>query len=148
MAYEIPGFLFTLPASSELATDVALDPTAARRFRFMAVDSSGEVDWATAGTHDSASLANVGVMQNSPSVEADPVTLMFSGISKVEAGTGGVTRGQRVVAVDSTTSAGRAVDVTAGGDDQVALGIALQTVTVGGIFACLLIPGGDRDATS
>ncbi len=149
MAYEQPGFQFTLPASSALATDVALDATAARRFRFLYVDSSSEVDWAVAGDHDEdGTLAVVGVMQNSPQSEGDPATIVHDGITKLEAGTGGVTAGQRVVAIDSGTSGGRAVDVTQSGDDQVALGIALQTATVGQLFACLLIPGGNRDATS
>ena len=146
MAYEIPGFKFTLPAASTLATDIAADNDL--RFRFLSVNSSGTVDFTAAGDHDSDALAYVGVLQDDPQVTNAPAEIMHSGVSKVEAGTGGVTRGQRVVAVDGTTSAGRAVDVTAQGDNQIALGIALETAAVGELFACLLIPGGDRTALS
>ena len=145
MAYDIPGFKFSLPAIAALATDLAADN--ARKFRFLEVDSNGTVDYAVAGDHDT-NLAVVGVLYNDPIVANAPAEIVHSGIARVEAGTGGVTAGQRVTSVDSTTSAGRAVDVTAGGDNQVALGLALETASSGEIFACLLIPGGDRNALS
>lgn len=148
MAYEIPGFKLTLPAVATLATDLAADST--RRFRFVSVDSNGTVDFTAAGDHDSDALVCVGVLQTGDAQTAlDPVEIMVTGVSKVEAGTGGVTVGQRVVAVDATTDAGRATDVTNQGDDQIALGIALETAAAGELFACLLMtPGGDRNALS
>lgn len=147
MAYEIPGFKFSLAADALLATDLTADSSL--RFRFLTVDSDSEVDYTAAGDHDSNALACVGVLQNDPQNAGDPAEIMATGISKVEAGTGGVTAGQRVVAVDATTVAGRATDVTAGGDNQIALGIALETAAIGELFACLLMtPGGDRDALS
>lgn len=146
MAYDIPGFKFSLPAIAALATDLAADN--ARKFRFLSVDSGGTVDFTAAGDHDSDALAYVGVLYNDPIVANAPAEIVHSGIARVEAGTGGVTRGQRVVAVDSTTSAGRATDVTNQGDNQIALGIALETAASGEIFACLLFSGGDRVALS
>ncbi len=150
MSYETPGFMFTLPASSELATDIALLIAAdtSHVFRFVTVDSSGEIDYTAATGKDTAlALACVGVIQDDPAVDGEPASIMATGISRVEAGTGGVTVGQRVTSVDSGTSAGRAVDVTNSGDDQIALGIALETAASGENFACLLMtPGGNRDA--
>lgn len=148
MAYEIPGFRFTLQASSALATDLLADST--RRHRFVSVDSSSQIDYTDAhGIDDAAALAIVGVLQDDPTVDGEPGSIMGSGISKVEAGTGDVTAGQRVVTVDTTTSAGRATDATAGGDNQIAVGIALETAVAGELFACLLMtPGGNRDALS
>ncbi len=149
MSYEIPGFMFTMPADSLLAIDVALDPTADRRFRFVYLTAQGDIDWAIAGDHDEdGNLSVMGVMQNSPQNTNDPVQIMHDGISKVEVGSAGVTAGQRVVTVGTGTGAGMATDVTQSGDNQVALGIALQTGTSGALAAILLIPGGDRDATA
>ncbi len=149
MAYEIPGFKMTLPAVAALATDLTADGNL--RYRFVSVDSSGTVDFTAAGDHDNAStLSVIGVMQTGDAQTAlDPVEIMVTGVSKVEAGTGGVTTGLRQVTVDGTTSAGRTTDVTNQGDNQVAVGIALQTVSAGELYACLLMtPGGDRSATS
>ena len=150
MAYEIPGFRMTLPAASALATDIAILVAAGtpHAFRFVSVDSSGQIDYSAATGKDTASaLATVGVLQDDPRVEAEPGSIMVTGVSKVEAGTGGVTAGQRVVTVDSTTSAGRITDVTDSGDDQIAVGIALETFAVGEVGAVLLMtPGGDRDS--
>lgn len=152
MAYEIPGFRFTLPATSALATDIAILVAAGTRHahRFVSVDSSGEIDYATAAAKDTAlALATVGVLQDDPRVEGEPGSIMATGISKVEAGTGGVTAGTRVMAAGTGVDAGRGIDVTNSGDDLIALGIALETVSVGEVFACLLMtPGGDRDAVS
>ncbi len=150
MAYEIPGFRMSLPAASELTTDIAILVAAGTPhvFRFVSVDSSGEIDYTAATGKDTASaLATVGVLQDDPSVAGEPGSIMVTGVSKVEAGTGGVTRGQRVVTVDSTTSAGRITDVTDNGDDQIAVGIALETFAAGEFGAVLLMtPGGNRDA--
>ncbi len=150
MAYEIPGFRFTLPASSELAADIAILIAAGTThvFRFVRVDSSGEVDYVVLhGKDDDEANAVVGVIQDDPAVDGEPASIMGSGISRVEAGTGGVTVGQRVVTVDATTAGGRATDVTANGDNQIAVGIALETAASGENFACLLMtPGGNRDA--
>lgn len=152
MAYEIPGFRFSLPIDAALATDIAILIAAGtpHNFRFVSVDSDGEIDYTPASSINvDKANACVGVLQDDPSVSGEPGSIMATGITRLEAGTGGVTAGQRVTSVDSTVSAGRAVDVTANGDNQIALGIALETVLVGEFFACLLMtPGGNRDATS
>ncbi len=148
MAYEIPGFKLTLPAVAALATDLAADGDL--RFRFVSVDSSGTVDYtAAAGKDVDSALACVGVMQTGDAQTAlDPVEIMVTGVSKVEAG-GAVTTAQRVTTTGTGTDAGRAIDVTDAGDEQVAVGIALETVSTGELFACLLMtPGGDRSITS
>lgn len=149
MAYEIPGFRMSLPAASGLTTDIAILQAAGTShvFRFVSVDSSGEVDYSAATGKDTASaLATVGVLQDDPKA-GGVASIMVTGVSKVEAGTGGVTVGQLVVTVDSTVEAGRITDVTDNGDDQVAVGIALQTFAAGEFGAVLLMtPGGNRDA--
>ncbi len=151
MAYEIPGFRFSLPIDAALATDIALLIAAGTShvFRFVSVDSDGEIDYTPASSiNDDEANACVGVLQDDPSVSGEPGSIMATGVTKLEAG-GTVTRGQRVVATGTTTSAGRAVNVTASGDDQIALGIALETAATGEFFACLLMtPGGNRDAIS
>ncbi len=152
MAYEIPGFRFSLPAAAALTTDIAILVAAGTPHapRFVSIDSSGEVDYTVLhGIDDDMANAVVGVIQDDPSVAGEPVSIMATGISKVEAGTGGVTVGQRVATVDTTTSGGRIVDVTANGDNQIAVGIALETAAAGEFAAVLLMtPGGNRNALS
>jgi len=152
MAYEIPGFRFTLNASTALAADIAILIAAGTPhvFRFVSVDSSSEIDYTVLhGIDDDMANAVVGVIQDDPSVDGEPASIMATGVSRVEAGSGGVTAGQRVVTVDTTVLGGRATDVTANGDNQIAVGIALETVSAGEFFACLLMtPGGNRNALS
>ncbi len=149
MAYEIPGFRFSLPIDAALATDIAILIAAGTPHnpRFVSIDSDGEIDYTVATSKDDDEAnACVGVLQDDPSVSGEPGSIMASGISKVEAG-GTVTAAQRVVATGTGVNAGRAVNVTANGDDQIALGIALETAATGEFFACLLLtPGGNRDA--
>ncbi len=149
MAYEIPGFRMTLPAVAALATDIALLVAAGTTHvpRFVSVDSSGTIDYTAASSINSDSAnACEGVLQDDPRVALEPASIMVTGVSKLEAG-GTVTAGLRVVATGTTTGAGKATNVTASGDNQIALGIALETVSSGEFFACLLMtPGGNRDA--
>lgn len=151
MAYEIPGFRFTLPISTALATDIAILIAAGtpHNFRLVSVDSSGEIDYTVATSKDDDKAnACVGVLQDDPSVASEPGSIMATGISRVEAG-GTVTAGQRIVATGTGVNQGRATDVSNSGDDQTALGIALETAATGEFFACLLMtPGGDRDAVT
>ncbi len=148
MSYEIPGFRFSLLADAALTTDIAILQAAGtpHAFRFVSVDSDGEIDYTVASSiNDDEANACVGVLQDDP-IAGGPGSIMVSGVSKLEAG-GTVTAGQRVVATGTTTDAGRAVNVTASGDNQIALGIALETAATGEVFACLLMtPGGNRDA--
>lgn len=150
MAYEIPGFRFSLPIDTLLAVDIAILIAAGtpHAFRLVSVDSDGEIDYTPASSiNDAQALASVGILQDDPSIAGEPGSIMATGISRLEAGTGGVTTGQRIVAVDTGVDAGRATDVTNSGDDQIALGIALETVAAGELFAVLLMtPGGNRDA--
>lgn len=149
MSYEIPGFRMSLPVDTLLAADIAILVAAGtpHAFRFVSVDSDGEIDYTTASAKDTDEAnACVGVLQDDPKVSGEPGSIMVTGVSKLEAG-GTVTAGQRVVATGSGTTEGRATDVTASGDDQIALGIALETASTGEFFACLLMtPGGNRDA--
>ncbi len=151
MAYEIPGFRMSLEADAALTTDIAILVAAGTPhvFRFVSVDSDGEVDYTPASSiNDDEANACVGVLQDDPSVAGEPASIMVTGVSKLEAG-GTVTAGSRVVATGTTTAAGKAVNVTASGDNQIALGIALETAATGEFFACLLMtPGGNRDALS
>lgn len=95
MAYEIPGQLITLPAS----TGVLNKP-----FIFVTVNSSGQAALPAAG----ASVA--GVTQMAATVVNQAVTVMVSGVSKVIAPGSTVALGDVVAA----SSVGRAVALSGG----------------------------------
>ena len=97
MAYEIPGFSFTLKAS----TGVLSSTSAARQFRFVDVNASGQAVF-TAG-------AAVGVMTNKPTAENQAVTVVNDGIVKVEAAGSTIASGDYV----TSDSSGR-ISATAG----------------------------------
>ena len=71
MAYEIPGFSFTLEASGDLS---------AEQFTAMVVDGNGEA--AQAG----AAVNIAGVLQNDPAAQGREAAIMANGITKGVAG--------------------------------------------------------------
>ncbi len=71
MAYEIPGFAFTLPAAADLS---------ASQYTFVTIDASGEaVLPATTGE------GVLGVLQNKPTAQGQAASIMVNGISKITA---------------------------------------------------------------
>lgn len=118
MAYEVPGFSFTLPAGADF--------TASKQFRFVDVNNAGKAVAPTAGG------GVVGVRQITPRLN-EACTIVHSGISFVEAG-GVITAGDLI----ATNATGQAVEAATG---NVVLGRALESATGTGIqIAVLLIP--------
>jgi predicted RecA/RadA family phage recombinase len=112
VAYEQPGFKFTLIAAADLRT---------HQYKFCNIDGTGKAALGGAGTRA------VGVIQNKPN-SGEATEICHTGISKVKSGAG-VTVGD-VVMSDST---GRAITATS---TNHRVGIALATA--GG--ADVLIP--------
>lgn len=121
MAYEIPGFSFSLVAAADLS---------ATQFRFIDVDTAGK------GAVPAVAGRVVGVRNNKPKA-GEAATVVGSGISIVEAGAA-VTVGDNV----ATDSVGRAI--TAAGAATIVAGIALETASGAGVFIAVLLTGGSK----
>lgn len=118
MAYEIPGFSFTLPAGADFS--------ATAQFRFVDVNNAGKAVAPTLGG------TVVGVRQIKPRLN-EACTIVHSGIVFVEAGAA-ITAGDMI----TTNAVGQALTAAAG---NVVHGRALETATGAGIqIAVLLIP--------
>lgn len=117
MAYEIPGQLITLPASTNLS---------AYQFRFVTATAAGEAALNGDG------LAAIGVLQNKPG-DGEAATIMVSGVSKVKAAASTAAAGDLI----ASSSVGLAV-VPAAGDYT--LGRVLQGTSgsTGRVFTVLL----------
>lgn len=115
MAYEIPGFSFTLVAGADLT---------AKQFHFVDVNSSGAAIVPTG-----AGARTVGVLQNKPD-SGEAATIVNSGIVMVVAGDD-VTRGANV----QTDVAGKVIDA---GSGDVLVGVALEAGASGEVIAVLL----------
>lgn len=122
MAYEIPGFSFTLPSAADYRTGNG-------QFRFVKVTTTGKAQQTVAG--ESA----VGVRQNTPNTD-EAMTIVNSGIVFVEAGAA-VTAGDLV----SSDATGRAILGTTG---HYVNGTALETASGAGIVIAVLL----RDGTA
>ena len=120
MAFETPGFSFSLEAAADLS---------AEQHTFMVANASGEAAQAGAGVH------TIGVLQNDPSAQGRAAAIMADGVSKVVAGAAGAAGAN--VTPDANGEA-----VTAGMGDVVA-GIALEAAAAQGeLIAVLLRSGG------
>lgn len=115
MAYEIPGFSFTLVAAADLS---------ALQWHLVNVNGTGLCAISGAG------VRAVGVVQNKP-IQGAVATIVVTGISKVVAGAA-VTAGDELMS-DST---GRAITATSG---QQGLGVALQSAAAAGVIIPMLI---------
>ncbi len=104
MAFQIPGFSFSLDAAGDLS---------AEQHTFMLCDANGRAAQAGAG------VDVVGALQNDPSALGEAANIMATGISKVVAGAA-VAAGAQVMS-DST---GRAI--TATGTGAFVAGVALE----------------------
>ncbi len=121
MAYEIPGFSFTLPAGADLTSSL---------FRGVTTNSSGKVVAPGAGQ------AIIGVINNKPDTN-EAATIVHSGIAQVEAGAAiTLSSNGTPVKVDSS---GRVVPQSTSG---VCVGWALEAASGSGIIiSVLLAPG-------
>lgn len=116
MAYEIPGFSFTLVAAADLS---------ASQFCFVNVDATGLA--ALPGANGRA----IGVLQNKPAL-GRVATVVCSGISKALVGVGDCTAGD-----DLEVTATGAVKVAAGAGSRI-VGVALATGVAGQIIPVLI----------
>lgn len=104
MAFQTPGFSFSLEASGDLS---------AAQHHCVDVDSNGQVTVVTGSGDDVAAI-----LQNDPNAQGNAAALMNGGISKVVAGAA-VAAGALVM----SSAAGRAITATSG---QVVFGRALE----------------------
>jgi len=110
----------SIPASADLS---------AKQYRFMTIDSSGNLATSSRGA------LSVGVLQDAPAALARPGKVRIIGATKVVAG-GTVTAGQAIVA-DANGAA-----VNASSADNAYMGFALASAVSGDIFAMVLQPRG------
>lgn len=111
MAYEIPGFSFTVPASTSVN---------GTQFRFVSIDANGEAVFA-------AGAGSIGVMTNKPDGSGIAATIVRDGIVKVEAAGSTVAVGDlvtsstigRAVAGTSTNALGRVVKGSSGSTGRI-----------------------------
>lgn len=122
VAFSIPGFRYTAEAGADLSGD---------QFLGMIHAADGQIDPAGNG------LAIDGVLQNKPSAVGQAAELVQSGITKVLAGIGGITAGDRV-----SMEAGGAFVASATGD--VVVGRCLVSAGAGEIGSVLLFGGSER----
>lgn len=125
MAYEIPGFSFTLPAGADLSSSL---------FRAVDVNSSGVAVLPGAGGRI------IGFLNNRPK-SGEAATIVHSGIVQAECGAA-VTRGANVM----VGTDGRVLDHVAA-DDNAKVGIALETGSAAGVVIAVLLTGDLPDAS-
>lgn len=138
MAYEEAVRSITLKADSSLAVYTGVpglagsaSPNSGNQYRFVkATTTAGTCTLATAAANELV----LGVLQNKPQNTNMAATVAISGVSKVEAGTGGVTAGAAV----KVEADGQAVVATLPGDAAVVVGVALAAASAGQLFPCLL----------
>lgn len=94
MAYEIPGQMVTLAASTDMS---------ALQFRFVTVGSDGRA------AKPSAGASVMGVLQNKPT-EDQAASIMIGGISKIQATASTLAEGD----LCATSTAGEAIPLSAG----------------------------------
>jgi hypothetical protein len=126
VAYEIPGFSFTLVAGEDLTSS-----------HFCAVDvevSTGHVILPTKGERV------IGVIQNKPD-DGESATIVVTGVTKMLVGVGGIVAGNNVTADDDGTV------IQAESGDR-CLGVALSTNVEGALGTVLLLNGGATVAGS
>jgi dihydrodipicolinate reductase len=121
VAFEIPGFSFSLIAAADLS---------ALQFHGVNVNTSGQAASPSAGGRVA------GFLQNKPTL-GQVGTVYRTGITKAVVGTGGVTAGD-TVAVDAT---GAVVTAAAG---NFGVGIALATAAATDIVSVLLVDLGKQ----
>lgn len=114
MAYEIPGFAFSLVAAADLST---------HQYKFVNIDGTGKAALGGNGTRV------IGVLQNKPT-SGQISTVVVTGVSKVVAGAA-VTAGDSV----QSDASGRAITLAAG----IGAGVALSTASGAGVIIPVLL---------
>jgi len=122
MAYEIPGFTFTLPSGADFTTGTA-------KFRFVKINSVAKAVLVNGATPALVAGA-IGVCQMSPRLN-EAMTIVHNGVTFVVAG-GAIPVGSMVTS-DAT---GRAVVAAVG---NAVLGTALETASGVGIQIAVLL---------
>lgn len=117
MAYEVPGYVFSMESTGDI-----------RQFRAVAVDANGLVE--EVGAADTDPIAGVAQMP-ADTAQSEPIRIMKTGITFAEAG-GAVTAGDMI----ATDAEGRFVDDNAGGN---IVGIALTSAGAAGEYFALLL---------
>jgi len=125
VAYEIPGFSFTLIAGEDLSGS---------QFCGVNVDGDGHAILPTQGARA------VGVIQNKPD-NGEAATVVVTGVTKVLVGITGFVAGDNVTVDDD----GSIIQATSG--DR-CIGVALQTAAAGTLGTVLLLNGGAAVAGS
>lgn len=119
MAVSNPKNVFSFTAEEAIATQYLIAKVGA------SADGVGIAD--TPNTD-----IQIGIMQDTAD-SGDSVSVATSGISKVKVGTGGVTKGEKLMA----ESGGTAITGTTG---KACIGIALETGAASDIIPCLVVP--------
>lgn len=118
MAYEIPGFSFSLIAGQDLS---------ASQFCAVDVSSAGKAALPVQGKR------SIGIVQNKP-VSGEVATIVTSGVSKVKIGITGLVAGNNVTVDDDGTI------IQATNLDR-SIGVALKSGVAGTIGTVLLMNG-------
>lgn len=126
MAYEIPGFSFTLVAGEDLTES-----------HFCAVDV--EVSTGHCVLPDKGGRA-IGVVQNKPD-DGEAATIVVTGVTRVLVGEGGIIAGNNVTVDDDGT-------IIQAASTNRCLGVALSTASEGTLGTVLLLNGGAQVAGS
>jgi hypothetical protein len=125
VAWEIPGFSFTLPAGDDFTHS-----------QFCACD----VDDVPSAIFPTEGLRAIGVIQNKPDID-EPATIVTTGITKVLVGVTGIKARDNVTVDDDGT-----IIAAASGDR--CIGVALTTTASGLLGTVLLLNGGAVVAAS
>lgn len=118
MAYEIPGFSFTLVAGEDLSDS---------QFCGVDVDTDGEAALPVQGKRA------IGIVQNKPTA-GQAATVVVTGVSKVHVGATGIAAGNNVTVDDDGTI------IQAAANDR-GIGVALKTNAAGELGTVLLLIG-------
>lgn len=124
MAYEIPGFSFTLPAGADFSNTA--------QFRFAAVSNTGTAVAPAAG-------GSVVGVRYTKSKSGEATTIVGTGIAIVESGDNTIVAGTKV----TTTNVGTAKTANA---NELIAGIALEASTATGIQIAVLLTNGQAKA--
>lgn len=125
MAYEIPGFSFTLLAGEDLTGS---------QFCGVDVDADGEASLPTEGNRC------IGVVQNKPD-EGQAATIVVTGVTKVKVGATGIEASDNVTVDDDGTI------IQAAANDR-GIGVALKSNAAGELGTVLLLIGAGTVAGS
>jgi len=140
MAFEEAIRSISLKANASLAVYTGVpgqpgsaDPNGGNQYKFVKATATDS----TVGLADAtANELILGVVQNKPQYENMAATVAIRGVSKVVAGTGGVSAGD-AIKVDGVID-GTGITATLPTDAALVVGVALADAGAGELFPCLL----------